>query len=489
MSAAPSQSQASPIDETAADAASPAEIDASCRMPVLFLLGKAAGWLALSSVFSLIASLKFHKPDLLADCAWLTYGRVQAAQVNMLIYGFAMQAGIGVALWLICRLGRAPLLQPGFITVSALVWHLGVAIGVFGILAGGSTGFEWLEMPRYASPILFLAYVLIGIWALLTFQQRREQRLYVSQWFLLAALFWFAWIYSTANLLLVFAPLRGTLQASLDWWYANNLNSVWFGFIGLATIFYFIPKILNRPLHSYHQALFACWLLALFGGWGGVPAGAPLPAWMPSLSTVMGAMTLVPVIAVALNCHRTLSGSYSALKTSLSLRFILFGLAAFILTNLLNVISSLYPVSEITRFTWFTAAQKQLGLYGFFAMTMFGAIYYIVPRLMQSEWPSARLANLHFWCTALGVAFYVLPLAAGGVVEGLAMNDANVPFMDVLKKTLMFIRVSTLGDLLMLIGNCCLMWNLCVLFYRCCRAYCVPAIASLSKTDVMEVTP
>jgi len=488
MSATSSQSQSSPIDETGVPVATSAEIDASCRMPVLFLIGKAAGWLVLSSIFSLIASLKFHSPNILADCPWLTYGRVQPAQANLLIYGFAMQAGIGVMLWLICRLGRTPLLQPGFITVSALVWHLGVAIGVIGILAGDSTGFEWLEMPRYASPILFLAYILMGIWALITFQQRRQQRLYVSQWFLLAALFWFTWIYSTANLLLVFAPVRGALQAGLAWWYADNLNDIWLGFVGLATIFYFIPKILNRPLHSYYQAVFAFWLLALFGGWGGIPSGAPLPAWMPSLSTVMGAMTLVPILAVALNCHLTLAGSYSRLKTSLALRFIVFGLAAFLLANLLNVISSLYVVSEITRFTWFTAAQKQLGLYGFFAMTMFGAIYYIVPRLMQSEWPSARLVNLHFWCAALGTVFYVVPLVAGGIVEGLAMNDANVPFMDALKKTLMFLRVSTLGDLLILLGNCCLMWNLCVLFYRCCRACCLPVIASVTKTEVMEVT-
>jgi cytochrome c oxidase cbb3-type subunit 1 len=468
-------------------AASSLEIDASCRVPVLFLIGKAVGWLVLSSVFSLMASLKFHSPNLLADCAWLTYGRVQPAQASMLIYGFAMPAGVGVALWLICRLGRAPLLQAGFITVCAVVWNLGVAIGVLGILAGDSTGFEWLEMPRYASPILFLAYALIGVWALITFQQRRERRLYVSQWFLLAALFWFPWVYSTANLLLVFAPVRGTLQAGVNWWYANNLNTIWLGFVGLAAIFYFIPKLTNRPLHSYSQAVFAFWLLALFGGWGGIPAGAPLPAWMPSLSTVLGALILVPMLAVAINCHLTLAGHYSKLKTSLPLPFILFGLVAFILAGVLGVAGSLHIVSEVTRFTWFTTAQKQLGLYGFFAMTMFGAIYYIVPRLFQSEWPSARLVNLHFWCAALGTIFYVVPLSVGGIVEGLALNHGNAQFMEVLKSTLMFLRVSTLGDLLILIGNGSLLVNITLLFYRCYRAWCLPAIVSLTKTEIMEV--
>src|SRR6185503_7903364 len=134
--------------------------------------------------------------------------------------------------------------------------------------------------------------------------------------------------------------------------------------------------------------------------------------------------------------------------------------------------TSLYVVGEITRFTWITAAQKQLGLYGFFAMTMFGAIYYIVPCLMPSEWPSAKLVKWHFRCAALGTVLYVLPLGVGGVVEGLRLSDANVAFADVLKSTLMFLRMSTMGDLLMLAGNCCVLVNLSLLCYRFCRSCC-----------------
>ena len=48
---------------------------------------------------------------------------------------------------------------------------------------------------------------------MLTFHQRRERQLFVSQWFLFAALFWFPWIYSTANLLLLAFPVRGMAQA------------------------------------------------------------------------------------------------------------------------------------------------------------------------------------------------------------------------------------------------------------------------------------
>ena len=61
-----------------------------------------------------------------------------------------------------------------------------------------------------------------------------------------------------------------------------------------------------------------------------------------------------------------------------------------------------------------------LSLFGFFAMVMFGAIYYIVPRLTQQEWPSAGLVKFHFWASASGILLCVVSLIAGGVQQGFA---------------------------------------------------------------------
>ena len=126
-----------------------------------------------------------------------------------MLYGFCLQAGLGVALWMLARLGRTTLAAPWLVIVGALCWNLGVAAGSLGILTGGSTGFENLEMPAYAASLVFLGYLMMVVWGVLTFHQRRERQLYVSQWFLFAALFWFPWIYSTANLLLLALPGAG----------------------------------------------------------------------------------------------------------------------------------------------------------------------------------------------------------------------------------------------------------------------------------------
>src|ERR1035441_3253522 len=304
----PSQPSSADLGEVKRCPIAPSEVDASCRLPLVVLFLSAAIWLLVASLFGLIASIKFHAPGFLADSAWLTYGRVRPASANAMLYGFCLQAGLGVALWMLARLGRTKLAAPWLVVVGALCWNLGVSAGLLGILTGGSTGFENLEMPAYAASLVFLGYLMIAVWGVLTFHQRRERQLYVSQWFLFAALFWLPWVYSTANLLLLRLQARGMAQAVIAWWYSDNLLVVWLGLVGLAAIFYFVPKLTSRELHSRYLALLAFWMLILFGSWGGIPASAPVPAWMPALSVVTTVVGVITVIAVFLNMRLTLDG-------------------------------------------------------------------------------------------------------------------------------------------------------------------------------------
>ena len=108
-----------------------AEIDASCRFPLFVLFVHAAFWLVAASVFGLLASIKFHSPGFLSNCAWLTYGRVYPVATNALLYGFALQAGLGVSVWIIARTGWVRAVQPGIIAVGGLLWNLGSVTSMF----------------------------------------------------------------------------------------------------------------------------------------------------------------------------------------------------------------------------------------------------------------------------------------------------------------------------------------------------------------------
>ncbi|HTD86978.1 MAG TPA: cbb3-type cytochrome c oxidase subunit I, partial [Candidatus Binatia bacterium] len=248
------QTQAPVTTSEVRSAFSVAEIDASCRGPLLLLFLSGAIWLLISSILGLLAAIKFHGPGFLAGTAWLTVGRLRPAATNALVYGFAIQTFLGILTWIICRLGRIPLLGSRTVTMGGLIWNLGVTVGVLGILGGASTGFEWLEMPKAAPPLLFTGFSIIGVCALVSFHFRRDPDLYVSHWFLLAGLFWFVWIYSASVLLLLYYPVRGVMQAVVDAWYVSNLSHLFFGIVGLGIAFYFLPKLLQRPLRSSTMA-------------------------------------------------------------------------------------------------------------------------------------------------------------------------------------------------------------------------------------------
>jgi cytochrome c oxidase cbb3-type subunit I len=469
-------------DPLPAGPAAAADIDRSCRWPVLGLFFLAACWLVVASTLGLTAVLKFHNPELLAGSAWLTYGRLQPAALNALLYGFAVPAGLGVALWLTARLGRVPLQAPGLALVGALVWNAGVKLGLLGVLMGDSTGCEGLELPRYAAPILFAGYVLTGISALRTFLARREPVLYVSQWFILAALFWFPWIFSTAHLLVNFVVLRGVMTAVVAWWYADNLRVIALGFIGLAILFYLIPVLRGRPLFSQYHALLAFWLLALFGGAGGIPQSAPLPAWMTAISTVANLFTFLAVLAVAINLARTRAGSASAAHP-FPLPLLGFSAVAYVTASLLNALAALPPVAAITDFTFFTPARTQLFVYGFYAIAVFAAMYHVLPRVLGSPLPSARLVRVHAGCALLGVSISTVALAVGGWLQGRILARPDTAFLDSLRPGLMALRVATLGDLLLWVGHAALWLNLVWALIAMGRARCLPAVVAAARPE------
>ncbi|WP_404420910.1 cbb3-type cytochrome c oxidase subunit I [Nibricoccus sp. IMCC34717] len=436
------------------------EIDASSKTPVLFFLGSAVLWLIAGTVFALISSFKMHTPNFLGDVEWLTFGRARTAHLNLVIYGWSANAAFAVAIWLMARLSRAVVQHPLVLMLAGAFWNLGVTIGVIGILMGDATSIEWLEIPPYATPMLFAGYALIGAWGIITFRFGKSQHIYVSQWYLLAALFWFPWLYSVAQIMLIFVPARGTVQALVNWWFAHNVLGLWFTPIGLAAVYYFLPKVLGKPIHSYYLSVLGFWSLALFYNWAGVHhlIGGPVPAWVQTAGIAASFMMVIPVVVTAINHHLTMIGSFSALKYSPTLRFIVFGAVSYTLASLIGSAMADRNVAEVTHFTQFTVGHAHHGMYAFFTMVMFGSIYYMMPRIVLREWPSARLISWHFWFTAIGITIMVLALSIGGVDQGINLNTADakgniVGFMEVIRLLKTYLLTRSLSGILITIGH------------------------------------
>ena len=382
-----------------------ARIDASTRVPVLMFYASAMVWLLIGTLLAGFVSFKLHSPDWFSDVSFLTWGRLRPIHMNVMVYGWASMVAMGTAIWLMARLCRTTLRHPLIIVTGIWFWNIGVVIGVIGILMGYSTGYDWLEFPPYAAVVLFVAYALIISWAVLMFRFRRGDQIYITQWYLLGAFLWFPWLYAAALAILFAVPVQGVMQAAVGWWYANNLLFLWLGAIALGTAYYMIPKVIGRPVYSYHLATIGFWTYALFSSWTGMQrlVDGPFPAWMITASIAATILTIIPVATVGLNHHMTMQGYFPVMRYSPTLRFTVFGAMSYTVFSIVGILISLRSTARYLHFTEASTAYSHLGLYAFFTMVMFGSMYYIVPRLVGREWRYATLIKLHFWASAYGI--------------------------------------------------------------------------------------
>ncbi len=467
MNGSPSSSSSKPAAPLRCGDPAPG-IDCSASMPVALMFFASTAWLLVSSLLALITSVKLHSSSFIASCSWLTYGHTRAAANDTFVYGFASQAGLAVALWMLCRLGRVRLFGPIAATIAALFWNFAVVLGTAGILRGDSTGFEWLEFPGYASTILFAAYSVIGVCALVTFARRTDTVLQPTQWYLLAGLLWFPWIFTTARMLLVCFPVRGAMQFLVNSWFANGLFALWLTALGLAVLYYFITELSGGKLHSRPMAVFGFWTLAIFAPFGGLYQGVPLPAWIVSLSIAGSVITLAPLVATFVNLWQTQrapASDCSRIWFKMSLLF--FGIS-----GLLGILMAVCPIS---RLTLVSESVQVLALYGFIGFALVGAILHILPRVTGLDLSCGSRGKLTWWCLLLGVLLFSVPLLVGGLAQGKKLMDGSVPFVDVMNGTKLFIRISTLGLVLLLVASLTTFGTVFSMLRQACRNCCCRA--------------
>lgn len=437
------------------------EVDTSMRIPAVFFLVSSVFWLLAGTLLAIVAAIKATNPDFLAATEWLTFGRVRSAHLNAMIYGWGNNVIFAVAPWMMGRLSRSRIRHTNILLIAGVFWNIAVTIGIVGILKGDMVAVEWLEMPAYITPLVAISYALVGAWLIVAFRWRQSQHVYVTQWYLLAAFFWLPWLYTIAQIMLVFEPATGVVQSLTNWWFAHNVLGLWLTPVGLGAAYYLIPKVLGRPIHSYYLSVVGFWSLALFYNWAGVHhlIGGPVPAWVISAGTVASVMMVIPVIVTAINHHLTVVGLHKPGWASPTIRFVVFGAINYTVVSLFGSAMALRSVNEVTHFTHFTVGHAHHGVYAFFTMIMFGAVYYMLPRILGREWPSAFLIKTHWWMCALGILIMVSALQIGGWIQGLQMNALNEDgtpkfvFLQIVENTKPWLWGRSISGLMIMVGH------------------------------------
>ncbi len=429
-----------------------AGIDAISARPVTILLTTAVLWLVVGSIFGLTASLKLHWPDWLGDEAWLTFGRVRTIHLNIVIYGWSSLGLLGVVFWVAPRMFHTRLRHPHLAEVGALIWNLALLAAVFALATGWTDGEEWLEIPWQIDMLLAVASACFVLPLLRTAAARNVHHIYVTGWYWMAAICWFPVLFVIANLPGLFV---GAQQATVNWWFAHNVLGLWLTPLGVGAGYYFIPKIIGKPIYSYSLSLLGFWALALFYSQVGIHhlIGGPVPTWVVTLSIVHSVMMFVPVIAVAINQHVTVAQNMWAFKQSIALRFVSLGAICYTLASFQGSIEALRSINTVVHFTQYTVGHAHLGAYTFLSFTLFGAVYHMMPRITGCSWPWPRLIPVHFWLVVIGFTVYFVALSIGGIYQGLAMLDATRPFADSVILLKPYLESRSVGGALMTLGH------------------------------------
>lgn len=408
-------------------------IDSSIRFPLLSLFKAAVGWMLIATVFALVASIKLHTPGFIGECQYMTYGKVEPIFWNTLIYGWLFNAGLACAVFLLARLGGSPLKQGILLTIAAAVWNLAVVLGVIGIMVGDQLPYQWLEFPSYTAPIFFISFLGIGLWCVMAFRARVHRSSYASQWWILTALFSFAWIYSGAQIMLVCSPAQGAFQALVNAWYVENVFGLLIAPLAFAAVYYLIPKTLGVPIVGYRYTGIAFWSWVLFASIAGAAkmVNGPIPVWVASVGVIATFGLLLPTTTFSVQFLSSMLSRFSKIWDTASARFLFVGVLSFTVVMLLKVYGALRGSQEAAQFSVFDSGVNQLALFGFAGMVFTGASYFILPRLLNKELPSATLIDLQFWLQTLGVVLVSIGLILGGLHQGSLINGSTADMLAV----------------------------------------------------------
>lgn len=357
-----------------------------------------------------------------------------------------------MVLWVAPRIFHTALRHPKLPIIGAILWNLALVFATWALASGWTDGEEWLEIPWQIDILLALGGSFFVLPLLRTAAARNVQHIYVSGWYWMAALCWFPVLFFIANIPDVYS---GAQEATVNWWFAHNVLGLWLTPIGVGIGYYFIPKIIGKPIYSYSLSLLGFWGLALFYSQVGIHhlIGGPIPTWLVTLSIVHSVMMFIPVIAVAINQHVTVARNLWALKELVALRFIWLGAICYTLASFQGSTEALRAVNTVTHFTQYTIAHAHLGAYAFVAFSLFGAIYHMMPRITGHAWPWPAMIAVHFWLVVIGFLVYFVSLTIGGVLQGFSMLDATRPFAESVILLKPYLEGRSIGGALMTLGH------------------------------------
>ena len=417
-------------------------------------------WLLFTPTFGVTISAMFNFPDYLGTSEYLTFGRLRPVHVNGVIFGAFSTLFFGLCYYLVPRLCGVRMVAERMGYWLAWAWNIVVALGLLSLPLGYNQGLEAGELPFLADLGIFVVVAVITWQFTATIAQRIEPQLYVSLWYLLAALWWTVINLVLGTFILPFT-IPGINSAAFHGLFIHYIVGLWITPAGYVLIYYFLPVSARNPLFSHKLSLVGFWSLALFYPFVGIHhyLYSPIADWAETLAIITSMLLIIPVWTVVVNFFGTMNGRWHTFGTNLPAKFLIMGTIMYLFGCFQGSTEALRAIQQPTHFTDFVISHSHLTVFGTFVVWAIGGLVYTWPRLYGRELWSFRMGNWSFWLITAGISTMGIVLTAGGLQQGYMWMEGS-EWLDSLVPVSPYWFVRTLSGLSMDIGISLLVINL-----------------------------
>jgi cytochrome c oxidase cbb3-type subunit I/II len=389
-------------------------------------------WGVIGMLVGLTAACEMVWPSLNVT-SWLSFGRIRPLHTNAVIFAFVGNGIFTGVYYSLQRLLKTRMYSDRLSKVNFWGWQLIILSAVITLPLGITTSKEYAELEWPIDIAITLIWVVFG-WNLIgTILKRRVRHMYVAIWFYIATFVTVAvlHIFNSFELPLHFMKsyswYAGVQDALVQWWYGHNAVAFFLTTPYLGLMYYFVPKAANRPVYSYRLSIIHFWALIFIYIWAGPHhlLYTALPDWAQSLGVAFSIMLIAPSWGGMLNGLLTLRGAWDRVRESVVLKFMVVAITCYGMATFEGPLLSLKSVNVLAHFTDWIVAHVHIGGLGWNGMLTFGMLYWLIPRIFQTDLYSKKMANQHFWIATLGILLYAIPIYWAGFVQGLMWQDFN----------------------------------------------------------------
>ena len=413
-----------------------------------------AFWFAAATSFGMIGAGYLIAPDFLANIEYIHFGRVRPMHINAVLFGFVTPGLLAVAFYSLPRLLRTELFSQKLGVFSAIFWNITVAAGMVGIAMGHTQAREYAELPWIVDIMVVISFSMVIINVLLTIARRREKILYVSVWYVTAAVILTAITYCLGNV--IWKPDTGALagipDAILLWFYGHNVFGLLLTPLGLATAYYVLPIATRSPLYSHTLSLVGFWSLIIVYTHIGTHhlLQVPVPTWLKTISIVDSVAMVIPVMVVLVNLWYTVKGKLGEIHADIGAKFIFAGTIYYFFVNIQGSMMALPHVQRITHYNNWVVGHAHIGVLGFAGITALGGLYFILPRITGRPLFSKFLADLQYWLILIGITGFAVVLTTAGLIQGNAWYNGETLYRTLPQIQPYYILRASLGTLILI---------------------------------------